>query len=188
MQKIKDFLNSITPVNENEWIVFSSKLEYAEIPKKEVILKMGKVENYLYYIEEGMIRYYIPKDENDLTFGFGFENELASGYDSFITRTPCSYEIQALTPTKIWRLNHSDLSEIYNETSVGNKLGRLITEMLFVKEIKRELSLLNETAENRYLNLFNERPEVLQKIPLKHIASYIGVTPQALSRIRKRIS
>ncbi|MEM9824778.1 MAG: Crp/Fnr family transcriptional regulator, partial [Bacteroidota bacterium] len=118
---------------------------------------------------------------------FGFENELASGYDSFITQTPCSYQIQSLTKTKVWRLTFSNLAEIYKTTQVGNEIGRLITETLFVKEIKRELALLNETAEKRYLNLFVERPKLIKEIPLKYIASYVGVTPQALSRIRKRI-
>ena len=187
MKKIKEFLNNIIPINEEEWTIIAQKLELCIYPKKTVILNLGQVEDYLYFIDEGLIRYYIPKDENDLTFGFSFENELASGYDSFVTRQPCAYEIQTLTETKIWRLNTSSLSEIYQETKVGNKLGRLITEMLFVKEIKRELSLLNETAEDRYLNLFTERPQLIKEIPLKYIASYIGVTPQALSRIRARI-
>ena len=187
MKKIKEFLNSIVQIDEEEWTIIAQKLELCTYPKKTVILNLGQVENYLYFIEEGLIRYYIPKDENDLTFGFSFENELASGYDSFVNRQPCVYEIQTLTETKIWRLNTSSLSEIYQATKVGNKLGRLITEMLFVKEIKRELSLLNETAEDRYLNLFTERPQLIKEIPLKYIASYIGVTPQALSRIRARI-
>ena len=71
---------------------------------------------------------------------------------------------------------------------IGNTLGRLSSERLFLIKSKREQSLLNETAEERYLNLFKERPNLIQQIPLKYIASYIGVTAQALSRIRKRIS
>ena len=67
-------------------------------------------------------------------------------------------------------------------------IGRRASEELFLKKSKRELSLLRDSAEERYLNLFEERPELLREIPLKYIASYIGVTPQALSRIRRRIS
>lgn len=77
---------------------------------------------------------------------------------------------------------------IYNATEIGNKVGRQASEDLFLKKSKRELSLLNETAEQRYLNLFIEQPKLVEEIPLKYIASYIGITPQALSRIRKRIS
>ncbi|GLB51233.1 hypothetical protein NBRC110019_02720 [Neptunitalea chrysea] len=74
------------------------------------------------------------------------------------------------------------------QTPIGNLIGRLIAENLFIIKSKREISFLKETAEKRYLNLFNERPNVIKEIPLKYIASYIGITPQALSRIRKRIS
>ena len=73
-------------------------------------------------------------------------------------------------------------------TGIGNQIGRLACEELFLKKSKRELSLLNDTATKRYLNLMEEQPLLFQQVPLKYIASYIGITPQALSRIRKRIS
>lgn len=188
MQKLKKFLTAISAIDENDWTTFYDKLEVCTFPKKTIILKQGKVENYLYFIEKGIIRYYIPKEENDITFGFSFEDELASAYDSFLTQTPCSYQIETLTNTTLWRITSADLSDVYKETQIGNNISRILAEQLFIKSIKRELSLLNETAEERYLNLFTDRPTLLKEIPLKYIASYIGITPQALSRIRKRIS
>jgi hypothetical protein len=80
------------------------------------------------------------------------------------------------------------LQEIYAETNIGNTIGRLASEDLYIKKSKREVSLLNQSAEERYLNLFKEQPHLLNHLPLKYIAAYIGITPQALSRIRKRIS
>jgi hypothetical protein len=85
-------------------------------------------------------------------------------------------------------LTYNDLQTIYAETDIGNTIGRLASEDLFKKKSKRILSLLTQSAENRYWNLFTEQPHLLKLIPLKYIASYIGITPQALSRIRKRIS
>lgn len=96
--------------------------------------------------------------------------------------------METLTKTTLWQLTYDDLQAIYDETEIGNAIGRQASEDLFLKKSKRELSLLNETAEQRYLNLFTEQPKLIEKIPLKYIASYIGITPQALSRIRKRIS
>jgi CRP-like cAMP-binding protein len=104
-----------------------------------------------------------------------------------LTQTPSTYNIETLTETVLWRLTFNDLQVIYNETELGNIIGRQAGEELFLKKQKRELSLLNLTAEQRYLNLFSEQPKLIQKIPLKYIASYIGITPQALSRIRSRI-
>lgn len=174
-------------INNKEWTFFVSKLLRQDFPKNHIILKTGQIENYLSFVKTGIIRYYIPKLENDLTFSFAFDNNFVSGYDSFLTRKPSTCHIETLTNTTLWRLTYNDLQTIYNETEIGNLIGRKASEDLFLKKSKRELSLLNETTEQRYRNLFTEQPHLIQNIPLKYIASYIGVTPQALSRIRKRI-
>lgn len=175
-------------MTENDWQIFSSKLIRKELPKKHLLLKAGQTEKYLSFVENGIIRFYIPKEENDLTFTFIFDNGFVSAYDSFLTRQPSTYNVETLTQTIIWQLSFDDLQIIYNETEIGSTIGRKSAEDLFLKKSKRELSLLTQTAEQRYLNLFTEQPHLLQFIPLKYIASYIGITPQALSRIRKRIS
>lgn len=175
-------------ISDKEWTFFVSKLSRQTFPKKHLLLKVGQIENYLSFVETGVIRYYLPKLENDLTFTFVFDNSFVSGYDSFITRQTSIYQIEALTEVRLWRLKYDDLQTIYKETKVGNLIGRKASEDLFLKKTKRELSLLNETAEERYRNLFTEQPHLLQQVPLKYIASYIGVTPQALSRIRRRIT
>jgi CRP-like cAMP-binding protein len=174
-------------ISDKEWSIFVSKLSRQEFPKKHILLKTGQIESYLSFVETGIVRCYIQKLENDLTFTFAFDNNFISGYDSFLTRKPSTYHIETLTKTILWRIKYTDLQVIYNETEIGNLIGRQASEDLFLKKSKRELSLLNESAEQRYRNLFVEQPHLIQRIPLKYIASYIGVTPQALSRIRKRI-
>lgn len=175
-------------MTEKDWQIFSSKLIRKELPKKHLLLKSGQTEKYLSFVESGIIRFYIPKEDNDLTFTFIFDNGFVSAYDSFLTQQPSSYNVETLTQTIIWQLYFDDLQIIYDETEIGNTIGRKSAEDLFLKKSKRELSLLTQTAEQRYLALFSEQPHLLQFIPLKYIASYIGITPQALSRIRKRIS
>lgn len=189
MEQIRDYFENAIQLklSERDWDIFSSKLSRVELTKNQTIIKVGEIENYLSFIETGIVRYYIPKIETDLTFAFAFDGYFASAYDSFLTRTPSVYEGQTLIKTTLWRLSYTDLQTIYNETEIGNKIGRVASEDLFLKKFKRELSLLNETAEKRYRNLFTEQPQLIEHIPLKYIASYIGVTPQALSRIRKRI-
>ena len=90
--------------------------------------------------------------------------------------------------TKIWRISHRKLNELFDQTSEGNSIGRQIAEQFFIGKQKRELSLLTQSAEERYYSLFTHQPQLIKEIPLKYIASYIGITPQALSRIRARIS
>lgn len=188
MNQIREYLERLAPLNEHDWQIFSSKLVKQEFPKKTVILKTGQVENYLSFVETGIIRHYFPKDDHDLTFAFAFNNGFVSAYDSFLTRSPSVYQLQTLTPTTLWRLTYQDLQDIYAETAIGQTIGRFACEDLFLKKSKRELSLLNDPAEQRYLNLFTEQPHLIRQIPLKYIASYIGITPQGLSRIRRRIT
>lgn len=187
MEQIRIYFERTTKLTDKDWCLFSSKLTRQEFPKKQLLLKTGQTENYLSFIEAGIMRFYIPREKNDLTFAFAFGNGFVSGYDSFLTGVQSTYNIETLTKTTLWRLTHDDLQEIYNKTEIGNKIGRLASEELYLKKSKRELSLLNETGEQRYLNLFTEQPHLIKHIPLKYIASYIGITPQALSRIRNRI-
>lgn len=188
MDQIKEYLEQIVKVSDKDWELFSSKLKKVECKKRTTLLKIGKVENHLSFIEKGSIRLFIPKEENDLTFGFCFKGQFMSAYDSFLTQSPSTYQTETLTDATLWRLTFNDLQDIYKSTEIGNIVGRKTAENLFLMKSQREQSLLNDTAEKRYLNLFTERPQLIKEIPLKYLASYIGVTPQALSRIRKRIS
>ena len=188
MNEIRKFIENITPINDSDWLFFFSKLQEVKIPKNTIVLKSGAVENHLSFITKGIVRYYVPREELDLTFGFLFENEFVTGFDSFLTQTPSQYQIETLTETILWQISHQDLQEAYDKTTSGNTIGRKMAENMFLIKSKRELSLLSKSAEERYLDLFSNRPKLIQQIPLKYIASYIGVTPQALSRIRKRIT
>lgn len=186
MEQIRTYLDKFARQTDNDWQIFSSKLSRKEFAKKTILLKAGQVENYLSFIEKGIVRFYIPGDENDLTFSFAFGNAFVSAYDSFLTQLPCLYCVETLADTVIWRLTYTDLQAIYRDTEVGNLIGRHASEQLFLSKSRRELSLLRDSAEQRYLNLFTEQPHLVRDIPLKYIASYIGITPQALSRIRNR--
>ena len=190
MSNFRTYLETIADVNEKDWLVFSSLLKKREFSKKSIFLSKGQIENHISFIEKGKVRLFIPKEdkEKEITFGFSFQGELVSAYDSFLTRTPSLYELETLVDTTLWCISYSDLQEVYKTSEIGNTIGRVISERLFLIKSKREQSLLNETSEERYLKLFKDRPNVIKQIPLKYIASYIGVTPQALSRIRKRIS
>jgi CRP-like cAMP-binding protein len=189
VQQIKEYLEQIATISSNDWAFFTSKLQRQVIPKKTVFLKIDTIENHISFIETGVVRLYMPKEDPDkeITFGFSFKNQFISAYDSFITQKPSAYELQALTETTVLSISYKDLQEVYEQTQIGNLIGRLTAERLFLLKSKREQYLLNLTAEQHYLKLFKERPELLKVIPLKYISSYIGVTAQALSRIRKRL-
>lgn len=187
MDEIRKYFEKSVSMSDEDWKLFASKLQKEKFSKKQVITCMGDPENYLSFIEKGMVRFYIPREDDDFTFSFSFAGEFVSAYDSFLTQKPCTYNIQALEESILWRISYKDLNIIYNETEIGDKVGRLASERLYLENFKREISLLTQTAEERYLALFSEQSHVLKQIPLKYIASYIGITPQALSRIRRKI-
>ena len=189
MQQLKLYLDKITSISSSDWNFFISKLQRRIITKKSVFIKVNQIENHISFIESGIVRLFIPKDnpEKEITFGFSFENQFVSAYDSFLTQSPSNYQLQALTETTVLSISYKDLQSVYKSTQIGNLIGRLTAEDLFLIKSKREQNLLNLNAEQRYLQLFKERPELLKSVPLKYISSYIGVTAQALSRIRKRL-
>jgi CRP-like cAMP-binding protein len=189
LEQIKAYLDQIAAISSSDWDFFNSKLRRRIIKKKAIFLKLDEIENHISFIESGVVRLYIPKEnpEKEITFGFSFKDQFISAYDSFLTRKPSAYQLQTLSETTILSINYNDLQEVYKTTQIGNLIGRLTAEGLFLIKSKREQNLLNLTAEERYIRLFKERPELLKIIPLKYISSYIGVTAQALSRIRKRI-
>ena len=190
LQFIRDYIEEIAQISDADWQNFSQRLQKRQLEKRTIFLKLGEIENYISFIQDGIVRFYIPKEfkEQEVTFGFCFKNQFVSAYDSFLTQKPTLYELETLADTVLYSISYQDLQQVYQTTDFGNLIGRLTAERLFYIKSKREQSLLNETPEQRYLNLFKERPELIHEIPLKYVSSYIGVTPQALSRIRKRIS
>ncbi|WP_262151789.1 Crp/Fnr family transcriptional regulator [Chryseobacterium foetidum] len=193
MEKLLSIYKTIDGLSDEEAQYHVSKFKKIVYPKKKLILKEGTTEDYLYFIDKGIIRFFVNKTHltepsKQITFSFIAENMFCSAYDSFITRNPCAYNVETVQETTVYRIHFDDLQELYARSAVGNYLGRISAENLYVRKTQREISLLVNSAEERYLNLAKAYPNFISDIPLKHIASYIGITPQALSRIRRRIA
>ena len=184
---IRQALETIHPISNEDWVIIEPLFYRNEYKKNSHILRVGETERYIYFIEKGVIRSYLERGESEITVEFSFQETIFSSYSSFLTQTPSQVNVQSITEVAIWRVSYEDLQKVYALSTIGNLIGRVATELLFIEKDNRELSLLSKTAEERYLDLFNEQPGLIQNIPLKYIASYIGITPQALSRIRKRI-
>ncbi len=188
INQIRKQLEQFVTIPDKDWETFTSKLVRRAFPKKTIILKEGQVENHISFIEEGIIRFYILKEANELTFSFIFNDEMLCAYDSFLTRSASLYYAETITHTVLWSFTYADLQKLYQEVPITNIIGRIASEEIYLKKANREISLLNDTAEERYLKLFSDKRNLIKHIPLKFLASFIGITPQALSRIRKRIS
>lgn len=173
---------------ENDLTSFLDCIKIRNFSANEMILVNGQLENYLSFIDTGVVRYYAVANEKEITFDFAFNNSFYCAYDSFYNRAKTNIYVQAITDCQLYSISHENLQTLYKKCETAKKLGRIATEFLLVKKAKRELDLLTKSPEERYTNLLLEQPKYIQQIPLKYLASYIGVVPETLSRIRKRIS
>ena len=164
----------------------AEKFQARKIARNGYLLKEGAVCNESHFIEEGFMRSYTYDLEgNDVTTAFYSKRMYVSDLLSFFKRTPSKEYIQALTDCETWYITYDDMQANFHAFPEYREFGRLNIINLYSSLRQRMLSMLQETAEQRYSDLVNSNPEILQDAPLKHIATYLGITDTSLSRIRK---
>lgn len=156
--------------------------------KDALITRAGDVERSLYYLSEGIVRffYYNPTTDKETTVDILFAEQFFMSYVSFVKREPSLFSIQALKEVTAYKIGREHLEHLI-EKQEYLQIKADILEHLLIEKMQREAQFLLQSPEEIYRNLLEKDPKLIQNIPLKYIASYIGITPQALSRIRKRI-
>jgi CRP/FNR family transcriptional regulator, anaerobic regulatory protein len=156
---------------------------------KEFLLKEGDTCTNLAFVEKGELRmFYVTAEGKEINIEFFFENDFVTSYQSLIQQRPSKYYLQAITPCELITISHESLQEAYAKSFYWQKFGRIIAERVFTLAEQRTEGFLFQNAEERYLNLLKNRPLVFEKIPLYHIASYLGIERESLSRLRKKLS
>lgn len=148
----------------------------------------GEICRYVIFIETGLVRYYINKDGEDQTNYFNKEGDFVCYYPSFLPQKPSGVSIQALEDCVVWQVSFDGLQQFYKEVEYGERFGRLGIEAVFVDVSAQLGSIYTDPPETRYKNFLDNYHAIVQRIPQYYIASYVGVKPQSLSRIRKRLS
>jgi CRP-like cAMP-binding protein len=156
--------------------------------KGEHLLAEGEICRHISFIETGLVRYYINKDGEEQTNYFNKEGEFVCDYPSFLPRQPSIVNIQALEDCTVWTIGFEGIQQLYREVRHGERFGRLAIEAVFVSVIAQIGSMYTDTPEMRYQKFLLNYPAIVQRIPQYYIASYVGVKPQSLSRIRKRLA
>ena len=182
---IQFFQNGL-PMSAGKAEQLAEKFQARKIARNGYLLKEGAVCNESHFIEEGFMRSYTYDLEgNDVTTAFYSKRMYVSDLLSFFKRTPSKEYIQALTDCETWYITYDDMQANFHAFPEYREFGRLNIINLYSSLRQRMLSMLQETAEQRYSDLVNSNPEILQHAPLKHIATYLGITDTSLSRIRK---
>lgn len=185
---IKNFIARFLKFTEEEWMMMQPILSRRFLKKGEFLLREGEICNHVTFINKGLVRIYNIVNDEDLTINFAFEGNFTTDFASLIPRKPSTDYMVAMEDLEILQLEYNDMQALYDKAMVWQKFGRLITEYVLLFVVERNKGLLFKTPEERYLKLLKERPKVIANVPLKYIASYLGITPEALSRIRKRLA
>jgi CRP-like cAMP-binding protein len=185
---IRKFISQIVQFTEDEWQAQQAAFIRRWLKKGEYLLREGQICSHVSFINKGVFRVFNIVNDNEYTAYFAFENDYVTDYKSFLTRKPSFDNIVALEDAELIQLDYESMQRLYEMYPIWQKYGRLITEQVFIETAERTQSLLLKSPEERYLQMIAEHPQILDRVPLKYIASFIGVTPEALSRIRKRIS
>lgn len=187
MQPIRDYMERLVKLSDEEWEGFAGKLTRLEVKKKDFLTREGQTCDFIGFIQTGIFRFYHIQEGNEIITTFFFPMDFFSEYRSFLTGAPSHHYVQALEDSSIWVIKKKDLHDLYDEHKSFERVGRLIAENLFLGVTQRLDSFMHQTPEQRYMDLVNRNADMLQRIPQYHIAAYLGVSPETLSRIRKRV-
>ena len=158
------------------------------LAKGDFYLRAGEINKHVGFLDKGLVRYFVYKNEEESTFEFTKEGEFIADYQSFNNRSASLQNIQAIEDCELLIINYPDVQTIFNTTKNGNLIGRHIIEHRFDVMVSRLLALYMQTPEERYKSFVDHYADLTQRIPQYLIASFVGVQPQSLSRIRKRFA
>jgi CRP/FNR family transcriptional regulator, anaerobic regulatory protein len=185
--RILESIKSIVSLNAKEETAFCSILKLKNFKKKDFLLQQGQICQEISFINSGSLRLFYDVEGVENTVQFFFASRWYTDYDNFLTGNPTIENLQALESCEIIQFKKSDLYDLYLNYPVFERVGRILAENAFLSLSQLNKMLTNEEPQQRYLSLLSQRPEVVKNIPQHYIASYLGIKPESLSRIRKRI-
>lgn len=157
------------------------------LAKNEYLVTEGKTCRHLYFLAQGALRGYYTLEEKEITHWFGFENDFVTSFHSFITQQPAVENIQLLEGSILWSISKEKLNILLNRFSEIERLVRIVYENYYIRLEERFINSQFKSAAERYQNLLEQMPHMIERVPLGYIASYLGISQETLSRIRSRI-
>lgn len=183
---LKEFIEKFTKLNTDDWQIIQDAFEPRLVKKNEIILQVGEICRYFYFFESGLIRFFTIKDGNDITKTFTIPPYCFTAKTSFRYQKASQEGIQALEKTTLWQTSYNQVNKLAELKSWNTFIHKLVNEVQeFTDDFMMEIR--TETAELRYRKLMEKYPVIINKIPLKHLSTFLGIAPQSLSRIRKKL-
>ncbi|MBL7746386.1 MAG: Crp/Fnr family transcriptional regulator [Chitinophagaceae bacterium] len=184
MDTLQKAIENISPLSAQSAGPFLEAWKHWSFPKDQVLLREHTVSDYIYFIKKGVARIYYYKNNKEITEWLAMDDQFFLSITSFFQRQPSHLIIQALEPSEVYGIHHNDLMKLADEYhEVERLLRRMVTTSLILSQIRMD-SIQFETAHQRYERLLQTSPQIIQRVPLSYIASFLGITLETLSRIR----
>jgi len=187
IELLKESFNKHVSLSEKEWEIVISFIQLKIFSKGDILLRQNEVCSFITFLLSGSVIYYQLTDKGDeITTDFAFEGEWVTDNRSRISQTPSHLNIKAFEQTQAAMIQQNELEELFKQVPAMERVGRLLVEQAYLRIVQLSIDLQTLSAEERYQKLIAESPKAFQRLPLYHIANYLGVAPKSLSRIRNK--
>jgi len=189
MEKVIEYLNSLSSLTPKERDLVRSILIVKDVPKKEILVRAGEISNDIFFVNEGLLRlYFIDKEGKEQNKNFSAEDAFTASFASLLARDKSNCYISSIEKTNLTIADHSKFMQIADKSLSLQTCARKILERVFLSKEKREYEFLMLSAQERYEAFVRDHSNLLTRIPNFHIASYLGIRPETLSRLQKENS
>ena len=183
---IKAFIERIVQPDADEWKAFEEILQPKKLKKKDLLLKEGQVCTFIAFLNSGVLREYSYQHDKEVTVDFVGENQFTTDYQSFLMKTPSMQYLEALTDVDLLILQKDAVDRLYDKYKIWERFGRLIIERVFCSAEAKRKRIISTSHEEQYRDFVASYPDIIQQVPQYYIASYLGLSPEHLSRLRKK--
>jgi CRP-like cAMP-binding protein len=187
-ESLKSVISAIVPLSENEYSLIEGITRERAIKKKDILVREGESCNTICFYNEGCFRFfYTDESGREITSDFSFGPGFITSYTSFLTGQKSHINVQSMYDTNLLEIEKGRLYNLYENYHHIERIGRLMAERTLIDYEKHLFMILNQPAEFRYKILLENNPKYIREIPLQYIASYLGITQETLSRIRRLV-
>lgn len=180
---LKEQVFRVHPLDDDAFEALSKPWEEVLFGRKQLITRAGETEKYLYLVIEGIQRAYFQHGDREPTLVFSFHPSFSGVIDSFFTQTPSKFQLETITQSKLIRIHYNDLNNLMQQYRSIESWVRIATTWVLAGTLERQVELMAYTAEEKFTALLKRSPHVLNLIPHKYLASYIGVDPATFSKL-----